>query len=71
MEEARAVLARLDRIATLEAARAPAAVVLAEVRELVGEAEAWIASEPGSVQREPEAAVERCRAALEGVLLTM
>ena len=71
MEEARAVLTRLDRIAALEAARAPAAVMLAEVRELVCEAAAWVASEPRSVQREPAAAVERCRIALEEVLLTM
>jgi hypothetical protein len=69
MEEARSVLVRLDRIAALDEARAPAAVLLDEVRELMHEAEAWLASEPRSVRCEPAEAVERCRAALEGVLL--
>lgn len=63
------MLGRLDRIAALEAAVAPAACVLEEVRELVREAEAWVAAEPRRVRREPAAAVERCRAALEEVLL--
>ena len=71
MEEARAVLTRLDRIAALDAARAPTPVMLDEVRELVREAEAWVAAEPRSVRREPAAAIDRCRTALEGVLLTM
>jgi len=56
MEEARAVLARLERIETLERARADPDVVLAELRELVREAEAWAKRE-----RDPsaEAAVQR------------
>jgi hypothetical protein len=41
MDEARAVLARLERIESLEHARADPHVVLAELRELVREAEAW------------------------------
>ena len=41
MDEARAVLARLDRIEQLECARADPHVLLAELRELVTEAEAW------------------------------
>jgi hypothetical protein len=41
MEEAHAVLARLERIDELERARADPAVVLGELRELVREAEAW------------------------------
>ena len=41
MEEARAVLARLERIEALERARADPAVLLAELRELVREAETW------------------------------
>ena len=41
MDEARAVLARLERIETLERARADPAVLLGELRELVREAEAW------------------------------
>ncbi len=41
MDEARAVLARLERIEALEQCGAPARAVLDELRELVQEAEAW------------------------------
>jgi hypothetical protein len=41
MEEARAVLSRLERIEALERARAEPDVLLGELRELVREAEAW------------------------------
>lgn len=41
MEEARAVLARLARIEALERERAHPQLVLAELRELVREAEEW------------------------------
>jgi hypothetical protein len=41
MDEARAVLLRLERIETLEAADAEPTVLLGELRELVREAEAW------------------------------
>jgi hypothetical protein len=41
MDEARAVLERLDRIERLERGRAEPAVVLEELRALVVEAEAW------------------------------
>jgi hypothetical protein len=41
MEEARAVLVRLERIELLERAGADPAVVLDELRELVHEAETW------------------------------
>jgi hypothetical protein len=41
MEEARAVLVRLERIEVLERAGADPAVVLDELRELVHEAETW------------------------------
>ena len=62
MEEARAVLRRLDRIEQLDRAGVPANVLLAELRALVDEAEAW-------ARREGEDAgahtVERCRAALD------
>ena len=61
MEEARAVLRRLDRIERLDRARAPTDVLLAELRALVGEAEKWSRREGAG-----EDAVERCRAALEG-----
>jgi hypothetical protein len=60
MEEAEAVLARLDRIEALERAGSPAAELLGELRALVGEAEAWARRE----RVEEPASVERCRAAL-------
>jgi hypothetical protein len=41
MDEARAVIERLDRIDALERDGAPAPALLAELRELVREAEAW------------------------------
>jgi hypothetical protein len=41
MEEARAVLARLDRIETLDRAHAEPGVLLGELRELVQEVEIW------------------------------
>jgi hypothetical protein len=41
MDEARAVLARLERIDALERARADPHVLLGELRELVREAEEW------------------------------
>jgi hypothetical protein len=41
MDEARAVLARLDRIEALEREGAPPGVLLEELRGLVHEAEAW------------------------------
>jgi hypothetical protein len=41
MDEARAVLARLERIEALEREGASVPSLLAELRELVGEASAW------------------------------
>jgi hypothetical protein len=41
MEEARAVLARLERIETLDRAQAEPGVLLGELRELVREVEIW------------------------------
>jgi len=41
MEEARAVLARLERIEVLDRAHAEPGVVLDELRELVREVEIW------------------------------
>jgi hypothetical protein len=60
MDEARAVLDRLDRIEQLERGRAPAEVLLAELRALVTEAEAWSRREGAG-----DEAVESLRAALE------
>jgi hypothetical protein len=42
MDEARAVLDRLDRIAALEREGAHPTALLAELQELVREAEAWV-----------------------------
>ena len=63
MEEARAVLIRLRRIEALERDGSPPQLLLAELRELVREAEAWVRAEPGVTER-AEAALGRCRAAL-------
>jgi hypothetical protein len=63
MDEARAVLRRLGRIEALEREGAPARSLLAEVRALLGEAEAWVASESGGTEA-AEAALGRCHEAL-------
>ena len=69
MDEARAVIERLNRIEALDREGAPAVTLLAELRELVREAEAWV-----EVEHEPDRAVdavERCKAALERQILTV
>jgi hypothetical protein len=63
MDEARAVLARLERIEALEASSAPAAVLLEEVRGLLRDAECWVRAEPSGTDL-AESALERCRNAL-------
>jgi hypothetical protein len=60
MDEARAVLERLERIERLDRTRAPADVLLAELRALVAEAEAWSRREGDG-----DEAVEALRLALE------
>jgi hypothetical protein len=65
MDDARAVLARLDRIEALEREDAPPGVLLEELRGLVQEAEAWARREGGERAKN---AVERCASAL-GVLV--
>lgn len=62
MEEARAVLRRLDRIETLERDDASAGELLLELRGLLRDAETWLRVEP-----EPQGAIEalaECRRAL-------
>jgi hypothetical protein len=61
MDEARAVLARLDRIEELEREGAPPGVLLEELRGLVQAAEAWAKLEGDDRAR---VAVEHCDAAL-------
>ena len=53
VDQARAVLTRLERIDALKQADAPAGVLLDEVRELLSEAEAWVAADrPGETAEE-------------------
>ena len=59
MDEAHAVLRRLERIEALERAGSPADVLLEEVRALLAEAEDWVRAEPGGTER-AAAALERC-----------
>jgi hypothetical protein len=70
MEEARRVLARLERIAALDRERTPPGELLAELRALLSEAEAWTRAE----QQVPDGAleaVERCRLMLQGTSRTL
>ena len=66
VEEARAVLERLERIEALERAGAAAPKLLDELRELVREAEAWARREGDERAAE---AVERCGEALSTRIL--
>ena len=59
MDEARAVLSRLERIEALERGGSPPAVVLEEVRALLTEAERWVRAEPGGTEL-AAAALDRC-----------
>lgn len=61
MDEARAVLARLDRIEALEREGAPPGALLEELRGLVQAAETWARLEGDERARR---AVERCEAGL-------
>jgi hypothetical protein len=54
MDEARRVLARLERIEALQRAETPAASMLEELRALLHEAEAWARAE----QNVPETALD-------------
>jgi hypothetical protein len=60
MDEARAVLQRLSRIEALEREGAPAGSLLAEVRALLEEAEAWVSAEHDGTEA-AEALLARCR----------
>jgi hypothetical protein len=63
MDEGERVIERLRRIEALEQERAPARVVLGEVRALLAEAEVWVRSE-GRGNARAEAAVDALRGAL-------
>ena len=58
---------RLDRIDALQRERAHPAAVLAELRELVREAEEWVRAE-GDPER-AALAVAKCREALDGAIV--
>lgn len=62
MDEARAIIRRLERIEALEREGAPSQAVLAEVRELLREGEAWLDAERGGTELAAEA-LDRCRLA--------
>jgi hypothetical protein len=64
VDEARAVLRRLERIEALDRDDAPPGVLLAEVRALLAEAEAWVRAEPSGTDLAADA-LERCRARLK------
>jgi len=61
MDEARAVLARLDRIEALEREGAPPGALLEELRGLVQEAETWVRLEGGERAKN---AIDSCASAL-------
>jgi len=62
MDEARAVLERLDAIEALERQGAGAAEVLAEIRALVEATERWLAAEAAAGEQAGEALAETRRA---------
>jgi hypothetical protein len=64
MDEARRVIMRLERIDSLRREDAPASTLLAEVRGLLDDGEAWLAAE-GRATGHAGAALDRCRARLE------
>jgi len=61
MDEARAVLERLERIEVLDRERADPRTLIAELRELVREAEDWARAEG---DERAEAAAEVCKEAM-------
>jgi hypothetical protein len=71
MDEARALLHRLERIEALEREGAPPRSVLAEVRALLAEAESWVGAERDGTDL-AEQALQRCRDAVDecGLRLT-
>lgn len=65
MDEARRVIDRLERIERLRQSGGHGSVLLAEVRLLLEEGEAWLAAEPAGGADGARAALDRCRSALE------
>lgn len=67
VDEALAVMRRLERIEALDKEHAPAPTLIAELRELVREAEDWVRAEGDPP--EAQEAVERVTEALDGAIL--
>jgi hypothetical protein len=70
MEQARAVIRRLERIEALEREGARPEQLLAEVRELLREGEAWLLNE-GSDSGAAADALDRCRLAYDSGALSV
>jgi hypothetical protein len=70
VEEARRVLQRLERIEALDRDHALPGELLAELRALLAEAEAWARAER-AVPETAVDAVERCRQMLESTSRTL
>jgi hypothetical protein len=70
MDEARRLLARLERIEALDREQALPGALLAELRALLSEAEAWARIEHPVPETALEA-VERCRQMLESTSRTL
>jgi len=69
MEEARAVMRRLARIEALEREGADPRTILAEVRELLREGEAWLEAE-GCALPGAAFALQRCHVAYHADVVT-
>ena len=70
MDEARAVMHRLERIEALEREGAGPQQLLAEVRELLREGEAWLETEREGNELAADA-LERCRLAYDAGVAPM
>jgi hypothetical protein len=70
MDEARAVIHRLERIEALEREGAGPKQLLAEVRELLREGEAWLEAEGDGADAATNA-LERCRLAHDAEVAPM
>jgi Tfp pilus assembly protein PilN len=70
VEEARRVLARLERIEALDQHRALPSVLLTELRALLDEAEDWVRAERNAPESALQA-VEDCRQMLESTSRTL
>ncbi|MHB8643800.1 MAG: hypothetical protein ACYDA3_13045 [Gaiellaceae bacterium] len=67
MDEARAVMQRLERIEALDRERARPETLIAELRELVREAEEWVRAE-GEPAR-AAAALDNCKESLDDAIV--